>query len=226
MKTKILSLIYFLSSLLFIVCEGQSSFLVELVLKALIIPVLIILFVINIRPYKDRIRLLMAGGLLSSWAGDVILEFTKRNDNMFVFGLAGFLLAHIMYFTVFIGTPGKNAVFNKRIYLLIPVILYGTILISYLYNDLNNMRIPVILYAFVILIMLAGAINRIEKVNSVSFYLVLTGAILFVISDSAIAVNKFSHTFEYSSIVIMSTYVIAQFLIVSGFLKQFRKNLV
>jgi uncharacterized membrane protein YhhN len=72
--------------------------------------------------------------------------------------------------------------------------------------------------------MLTGAINRLEKVNRASYYLVLTGAILFVISDSAIAVNKFSHHFESSGIVIMSAYIIAQFLIITGYIKEFREN--
>jgi uncharacterized membrane protein YhhN len=72
--------------------------------------------------------------------------------------------------------------------------------------------------------MLAGAINRIDKVKKKSFWLVLAGAILFVISDSAIAINKFSYHFEYSGIVIMSAYIVAQYLIVTGYIEQFLWN--
>jgi uncharacterized membrane protein YhhN len=143
---------------------------------------------------------------------------------MFIPGLVCFLLAHVMYFTVFYITPGESVVLSKRVYFVIPVLLYGTGLVYYLYDDLAVMRIPVIIYSVVILTMLTGAINRLEKVNRVSFYLVLTGAILFVISDSVIAIDKFTRHFEYSSIVIMSTYVIAQYLIVSGYIYQFRDN--
>jgi len=165
----------------------------------------------------------MFAGLFFSWAGDVILEFSQTNGNMFIFGLACFLLAHIMYFTVFIITPGNNCILTNRIYLLIPVIVYGIGLVFYLYDDLNNMRLPVIIYAIVILSMLTGAINRKEKVKKVSYYLVLAGAILFVISDSAIAVDKFSFHFESSHIVIMSTYIVAQYLIVVGYFYQFNR---
>jgi uncharacterized membrane protein YhhN len=164
----------------------------------------------------------MFAGLLFSWAGDVVLEFSKNNGNIFIIGLACFLLAHIMYFTVFVITPGKNSILSSRFYLLVPVIIYGIVLVSFLYDDLADMRLPVIAYAIVILIMLAGAVNRIEKVKTESYYLVLTGAILFVISDSVIAVNKFSHQFESSGVLIMSTYVIAQYLIVTGYIFQFR----
>ena len=86
------------------------------------------------------------------------------------------------------------------------------------------MRLPVILYTIVILAMLAGAINRIEKVKKVSYSLVLAGAILFVISDSVIAYNKFVHQFDTSGIVIMSTYVSAQYLIVAGYIIQFKSG--
>jgi len=126
----------------------------------------------------------------------------------------------IMYSVVFFSTRGKNALSGSRAYLVIPVLVFGIGLIYFLYGDLSGMRIPVIIYAIVILFMLAGAINRIEKVNRQSYFLVLTGAILFVISDSLIAINKFSFHFEYSGIVIMSTYLAAQYLIVTGYIKQ------
>jgi uncharacterized membrane protein YhhN len=224
MKTKIISLFYFLSGALVIILEDRGSFFSAIVIKALIIPVLMILFLANFRSGLNRSHRLILAGLFFSWAGDVILEFSHINGNLFIPGLVCFLLAHLMYFTVFYITPGESVILSRRIYFLIPVLLYGIVLICYLYDDLASMRIPVIIYSVVILAMLTGAIDRIKKVNSISFYLTLTGAVLFVISDSAIAVNKFSYPFEYSTIVIMSTYVIAQYLIVTGYINQFRDN--
>ena len=224
MKTSALSTIYFLIGLLFIFLQDRPLYLEGFVAKSLIIPALIILFAVNLKPPINLSQRLMFAGLFFSWAGDVMLELAQRNGDLFIAGLGCFLLAHIMYLTVFFITPGKNVILRKRLYLLIPVIIYGAVLVSYLYNDLADMRLPVILYAIVILTMLTGAINRLEKVNRTSYFLVLTGAILFVISDSAIAVNKFSHHFESSVIVIMSTYIIAQFLIITGYIKEFREN--
>jgi uncharacterized membrane protein YhhN len=204
-----------------IILQNQSSFYPELIVKALIMPMLMILFLKKLNPLKHRLHALMFMGLFFSWAGDVVLEFSKNNGNMFLLGLVCFLLTHIMYLTIFFITPGKNSILSNRIYLLLPVIIYGVILVFYLYPDLADMRLPVMLYAIVILTMLTGAINRKEKVDRGSYYLVLTGAILFVISDSVIAVNKFSHPFASSGIVIMSTYIVAQYLIVAGYIYQF-----
>jgi uncharacterized membrane protein YhhN len=108
---------------------------------------------------------------------------------------------------------------------LLPVIIYGVTLVYFLYDDLADMRLPVIFYAIVLLTMLSGAINRIEKVGQKSYWLVLSGAILFVISDSAIAINKFSVHFASSGVFIMSTYIVAQYLILAGYINQFRKGL-
>jgi uncharacterized membrane protein YhhN len=224
MKTKIISLVYFLTGALFLVLGDKGSFVSGFISKALIIPVLMFLLITSFTTGLNRSHRLMLAALFFSWAGDVMLELTNISANMFITGLLCFLLAHIMYFIVFFLTPGESVILRKYVYLLVPVILYGAGLLYYLYDDLADLRIPVIIYTAAILTMLIGAIDRFKKVNQKSYLLVLTGAILFLISDSAIAINKFGHHFEYSSIVIMSTYVIAQYLIVAGYINQFRVN--
>ena len=217
-----LIILYFAAGLSYILIDNYFPGNTSLVIKTGILPILIILFLNNVRFSENRTHLIMLAGLFFSWAGDVVLELNGRIGGLFVAGLSCFLLAHIMYFTVFVLTPGRNVILSKRWYLLIPLIITGLLLTSYLYKDLNEMRLPVILYAAVILTMVAGAINRIEKVNLQSFRIVLAGAILFVFSDASIAVNKFSHPFKASGFVIMLTYIIAQYLIVTGYLRQFR----
>lgn len=217
-KTGVLSVIYFLIGILYVGLKPQTTFCQELFIKSLIIPVLIIIFIIELRRYRAPILFVMLAGLIFSWAGDISLEFS------FIAGLACFLTAHIMYITAFFMTPGENVIFRSHWYLLSPVIIYGAMLIRVLFNDLDEMRLPVILYTIVILTMLAGAINRLKKVNRLSFVLVLAGAILFVISDSAIALNKFGFPFKYSGYVIMLTYIMAQYLITSGFIIQVKAN--
>jgi uncharacterized membrane protein YhhN len=223
MKRSVIPIIYFLTGAIYIIIQNHTTFYPGLAVKALIMPLLMILFLQNLNLSGSPLNLLMFAGIIFSWAGDVILEFSKVTANIFVAGLICFLLAHIMYLTVFITTPGKNSISGYRLWLLLPVMIYGIALVTFLYGDLAQMKLPVIIYAIVILSMLSGAINRKEKVNRRSYWLVLAGAILFVISDSAIAVNKFSLPFESSGIVIMSTYILAQYLIVTGYINQFLK---
>jgi uncharacterized membrane protein YhhN len=225
MKNSGFSILYFLTGIIYIILQPSLTFLGGLITKALIIPLLMALFLVNLNPLKNRLHLFMLAGLFFSWAGDLTLEFSQDNSNMFIAGLICFLLTHVMYFTVFLNTPGKNCILSSRIYLLLPVIIYGVTLVYFLYDDLADMRLPVIFYAIVLLTMLSGAINRIEKVGQKSYWLVLSGAILFVISDSAIAINKFSVHFASSGVFIMSTYIVAQYLILAGYINQFRKGL-
>jgi uncharacterized membrane protein YhhN len=220
MKTKVLTALYFLTGFQYILSQYYHWIIPAVLIKALIIPLLMLILCANISKENRRMNILIFSALIFSWAGDVALEFTGNNGSFFILGLLFFLFAHIMYLVVFVTTPGNNSILSNRKYLLIPVLLFGTALVVFLFNDLGEMKIPVILYAAVILLMLTGAMNRIEKVNRKSYLLVLAGAILFVISDSSIAINKFTIPFKGSPIVIMTTYIIAQYLIIQGYIFQ------
>jgi uncharacterized membrane protein YhhN len=69
--------------------------------------------------------------------------------------------------------------------------------------------------------MSAMALNRFKTVPSKSFYFVFIGSVLFVISDSIIAIDKFLVSVPNDRLLIMATYIAAQFLIMKGLLKQF-----
>jgi uncharacterized membrane protein YhhN len=224
MKTKIYTALYFLTGFQYIISQYYPGAIPDVIAKALIIPLLVLILRENIDKENRRMNILIFSALIFSWAGDITLEFTTNNGNLFILGLLFFLCAHIMYLLVFVTTPGNNSILSTRKYLIVPVLLYGAALVVFLFNDLGPMKIPVILYAVVILLMLTAAINRIEKVNRKSYLLILAGAMLFVISDSAIAINKFSLPFKGSSIVIMATYIIAQYLIIQGYLIQYRRD--
>jgi uncharacterized membrane protein YhhN len=222
-KTKILSVIYFAVSILFILVGIHASSLVAIINKAFIIPLLAGIFILNTRPDFRRMDIIILAGLFFSWAGDIFLEL-PNSDVMFVPGLASFLLAQVMYLTVFFSTEGANTITLRRPFLLLPVIVYGVVLIGYLYKNLGDMRLPVIIYAFVILTMLSSALDRYHKVNRISYIMVLTGAVMFVLSDSMIAINRFSVAIPSARILIMSTYVVAQYLIITGYIRQSRKD--
>ena len=226
MKTTILSTIYFIIGILFLIFEANPSYIPALTLKALMIPVLAVIFLINLRLGSDLLHKLLFAGVFFSWAGDVLLEVPNQAADLFIPGLICFLLAHIMYLLTFFLTRGENFINKRGFWLLLPVLFFGAGIIFYLHNDLGDMMIPVTVYTVVILAMVTGAINRLKKVNALSYWLVLTGAILFLISDSALAINKFGHPFRGSSIVIMSTYLFAQYLIITGYIRQFRSKLL
>jgi uncharacterized membrane protein YhhN len=221
MNTRSFSTIYFAIGIIFIALETMGATWPGLIAKALIIPVLFFLYIRLIKGQINKFHRIIMSALVFSWLGDITLQLKEKNDLFFMIGLSCFLLAQVMYLIAFFSTEGENVLFFKKVYLILPVILFGVILLYILYDGLGDMKIPVVIYAAVILTMLTSALNREKKVNKRSYILVLIGAILFVLSDSMIAINKFGYSFILSNVAIMTTYITAQYLIVIGCLKQF-----
>ena len=92
-------------------------------------------------------------------------------------------------------------------------------LFYFLKDGLGVMLLPVVIYMLVILSMSTSAYLRKDKANILSYGLVFLGAIFFMISDSILALNKFYETIQLANILIMTTYALAQYLIVLGILK-------
>ena len=187
--------------------------------KPVLIPVLLIYFVKS----KSIISLsttIMIMALIFSWAGDVFLLLENQGSSMFLFGLASFLIAHIFYIFVFQRLSQKTRPSPLRFPLAILLIVFGALLVFLLWPGLGNMEIPVMLYAAVIVIMGISAVFR----QGPGSQLVLLGAFSFIASDAILAYNKFFVSIEYSSIAIMGTYLLAQFLIVQGILSYLNQS--
>jgi uncharacterized membrane protein YhhN len=145
----------------------------------------------------------------------VLLMFESMNGNFFIFGLIAFLIAHILYIILFDQVRIREKV-KQSLFPLLPSDVYYILLITLLQPTLGEMQKPVALYGIIISIMLSFAIDLWRmKDRQVSFYIIL-GALLFIASDSLLAINKFYKSFEYAGIAIMTTYGIAQLLITLG----------
>jgi len=82
---------------------------------------------------------------------------------------------------------------------------------------LEGIMKPVILvYALSLIGMSMMALNRRGRVNPSSFRFVFIGSILFLLSDSMIAINKFAMEIPLAGFWIMITYILAQYLIMRG----------
>jgi len=184
--------------------------------KPAIVISLLVFFWIHSKRFNVKLRYLTVLALLFSLMGDILLMFVDRSPNYFLFGLVAFLVAHIMYISVFL-LHRNTLIYPFRFSAIL--IVYGLGLYSFLQDGLNDMLFPVLIYMLVILIMVNTAFLRIKQTSSLSYNLVFIGAITFAISDSILALNKFNTPIAYSSLGIMLTYGLAQYLIVLGILK-------
>ncbi|MFN8275896.1 MAG: lysoplasmalogenase [Chitinophagales bacterium] len=220
-----LAWLYGLVTAIEVVAEFSGNTSLRLLVKPLLMPVLVVWLVMAApKPLSSIIRLLIAA-FFFSWVGDVALMFVDRNPNFFLLGLVGFLITHLLYAVAFsrVAWPDKKALLPAKWWLLIPLLIYFAGLISVIFPPVPaDMKIPVAVYATVIAVMVVFAMNRYGRVNDKSFALVFGGGLLFMFSDSLIALNKFvynDHLF-LSGVWIMVLYCAAQYLIGKGMLEQ------
>ncbi|MGJ4748546.1 lysoplasmalogenase, partial [Leptospira sp. SA-E8] len=171
-------------------------------------------------PVKTGTLLLLA--LLGSLAGDVFLMLP---GNYFIPGLVSFLLAHLCYLAVF-KQQGMRW-FPSRAGLLATLLIGGLMYALLWAGGLPvALRVPVAAYVLVIALMAAQAIGRARALRATDkdqgALLVALGAGFFMVSDGLLAINKFVTPLPLASLWVLSTYFLAQLLIVRGWLRGLR----
>lgn len=210
--------VLFFVIVLFEIITGSTETLkmVHYIAKPAIVISLIFLFIKTSEGVSKSIKRITLLALVFSLLGDILLMFVEQSPHFFTIGLVAFLTAHIMYILAFLKHRNKQ---KPIIGFIVFLLIYASGLFYLLKDGLGDMLIPVIVYMIVILSMATSAFLRKGMVNNLSYNLVFTGAIFFMISDSILALNKFYEPLPFSNISIMLTYALAQFLIVIGILK-------
>lgn len=171
------------------------------------------LALISSMPGKFSFIRLIVIGLFFSFLGDVFLMW----DEYFIPGLICFLLTHVFYIIYFLRLASKHGSFvKKNWWLILPLAAYAVGMVWFLFPKLGALAAPVAIYAAVISTMLASCINLFKQIEKSAYTYFIAGAFFFVLSDSLLAINKFYQSFSFAGIAIMSTYVLAQYLIVRG----------
>ena len=187
----------------------------EYIFKPLIVIWLLAYFVLQTKLVRSNLKKWIIAALLFSWLGDVLLMLQDDNSLFFLLGLSAFLVAHIFYILFFHFIRVKENV-KSRWWLVLIVALYYLILISLLSPHLGDMKLPVRIYAVVISFMFMLAVHMLFIKNKNTGLLLMTGALLFILSDSILAINKFYQSFEIAGILVMLTYGLAQLFIAEG----------
>jgi uncharacterized membrane protein YhhN len=165
--------------------------------------------------------------IIFSLAGDTSLMFDSVNSIYFIIGLVSFLISHVFYIIAY--RQHQNAEYTdalqgiQKLRAAFPIVLAGTGLVVILYPSLGVLKFPVIVYALVLVVMVLNALFRTGRTSVVSFWFVFVGAMFFMVSDSLLAFNKFLNPLPHSGLLIMSTYISAQFLIIEGLIAHPRK---
>lgn len=165
----------------------------------------------------------MVWGLIFSLTGDVLLVLPREK---FIPGLIAFFLAHVCYL---IGFSVYGPVINLAVVILAVVVfitssqLYLRISAGLRKSGKEKLRITVLLYSIVISLMLLTA--QITLTHSMwrfsAAVLCALGGLLFYISDTLLAWNRFVDRLPGGRLLSMTAYHLGQFGIILGASLQF-----
>jgi uncharacterized membrane protein YhhN len=142
-------------------------------------------------------------------AGDAFLHLDRQN--YFIPGLVSFLIAHLIYVWHFWQKRTFNSTGIKA--MAVPIFMAGLLAIKLL-PHLGALTVPVLIYASAICAM--GVAAALAGPRPGLGYL---GALIFIISDSTIAWDKFIEPIPMAGLIIMITYYLGNYLIALGMLK-------
>ena len=196
-------------AVIFIVSQMVTPYPGHFAVKAIPAVALSILALTAVRGLTGK---LLSIALLFCAAGDVALAMER--ERFFVIGLVFFLIAQVFFIVTFCRDLKKR---RSRLPVIAALIIYAAVMAIILKPSLGELTIPVFFYIAVITTMGIFAALRASESK-----LVLYGALSFIISDSLIAVDKFTISVPASSYVIMTTYYLAIFLIAYGYVKSDR----
>jgi len=215
MKKTIWITLFLLVLLVNLIAVYSNSESLQFITKPLLMPLLAIYLLLRTNTNNSNLKGWIFLALFFSWAGDIFLLFEERGSNFFLFGLSAFLVAQVFYIVFFHNIRMREYIRGNALLLLL-VIVYYSVLINVLSPYLGNMKLPVRIYGVVLSFMLMLAMHTMLGKNKKAAFWMTMGAILFVVSDSLLAVNKFFSAFNNAGVVTMLTYGLAQLFITEG----------
>ena len=205
-KQIIATALFFIAAITDVYAIIASNETLETYVKPMLITMLVIVYLVSVsKPVFWYVL-----GLFFCFIGDVLLMF--KGANFFMLGLASFLIGHIIYIKITAGFLPRDLT-TKMISSAFPFLLVFAGLMYLIYPNLEEMLIPVIVYGVTISTFGSVAFLNYRSEKSTENLWLFIGAIIFILSDSLIALNKFYESNELYGVTIMITYILAQYLI-------------
>ena len=188
--------------------------------KPLLMPALALWFGSRTSGIRRFLRQTLFAGLAFATLGDTLLLFSGGNYGAFFFllGLGAFLCTHLCYIGGFLREVNpRNGYLRQQPLLVLPFLLFLVAFLYWLWPGIpEGMRLPVAVYAATISVMALSVLNLRPHIEAAAFSSMLAGALLFMLSDSLIAVQKFGQAFPGSHVSIIATYLVGQWALIRG----------
>ncbi|MDR3215799.1 MAG: lysoplasmalogenase [Clostridiaceae bacterium] len=152
--------------------------------------------------YAASIALALILGLTGDifLAAEALCSDKKTSSVFLIFGGACFLTGHLFYIVIFfILAPIIPLVFLLA--LVVPAMFLALALVPVIKTEdgkrvpilgAGKLLIPFLIYALILGLLLSSALNAYLHLNSVAGSVVLAASVLFILSDTSLAINGFS----------------------------------
>jgi uncharacterized membrane protein YhhN len=157
---------------------------------------------------------------MGSFAGDLLLAFDGAQ--FFIFGMLGFMITHICNSIYFYSLNSVKIEQSKYAKLALLILTITCSFIVYIIKEnAGAFFVPIIVYMILIGIMAILSANLADSMlyNHAAIHYFIPGAVLFVLSDGLLAINKFNLQDSSLDIFVMITYGLAQLYLVMGYYK-------
>ena len=224
MSFQILAAIYFLALAIELFANLTRNAPLQYFSKPSLMLILLVYYVFNTRKLAAGLKYPIIFALVFSWLGDVLLLIDKQTKSLFVYGLIAFLIAHLFYIVYFWKIRRANKIEKlPNALIFMAVAAYSLSLFAFIAPHVKNLLVPVAVYALVISTMLGASLAAFDFGKQNFGKICVAGTLLFIVSDSILAINRFAAPFEYAPVFVMLTYAVAQLLITEGSLRNLKK---
>lgn len=217
MQKSVFTILFFITLLIDLIAVVCNKEVIRYVAEPLLTVILAANF-LSSTPYVARsFRVLMFLALFFSCIGDIFLLFEDRGEEFFITGILCFLFTHLAYIGFFLKIRYTNLPLPDCKWPFI--FLTEAALLLFIFSMLpylGDMSIPVIIYAIFISFTLLTSIHAFRFKEQAIGWLCISGAILFIASDTLEAINHFYHVVPAGDLLITLTYGLAQWGLCTG----------
>ncbi len=184
--------------------------LVRVITKGLLMPALLVWVLVTLRGAAPK---LLVAGLVLATVGDVGLEF----DATFLVGMVGFFAMQVCYVIGFLGMGAWPNV-RRRPSVAVGYLVFWIGANLALGPRLGDLQVPIAVYSLALCVMAAVAAGVDRRIG--------VGGLLFLISDMLIGLDLADLSFPGRGLVVMLTYLAAQYLIATGWARRVNPDLL
>lgn len=170
--------------------------------KISLVPILVLYIFFNSRnKYHSSSKTLIYVALLFAWIGDILL--LNEGTIFFLLGMISFLTTHICFTILFFRIHRLQIKRSQHAFTAgLILFLFSYLLYNFLLPELGNFKIPILIYIIGISSMAIASANLLGssiRKSAAQMYF-LPGAILFILSDTFLAL----HVFMFSDLAILN----------------------